>query len=85
MLKAANKRIVVKKEELKDTSGIEIPESIKVETPTKSTVVSVGDGIETPLKVGDIIYITKYGGHTLEVGDEEFTIIKEDDLLAVEG
>lgn len=85
MLKAANKKIIVKKEEVKDTKGmVAVPDSVKMEEPTKAKVINVGQDIETSLETGNMVYITKYSGHIIKVSEEEFTVISEDDLLAVE-
>ncbi len=85
-------RIVVEREESKDTTsgGIFLPSSAK-DKPSRGTVISVGegrllkDGSRSPLqlKPGDQVLFTTYGPDEIKVGEEEFLLMREDDVLAV--
>ena len=85
-------RIVVEREESQDTTsgGIFLPSSAK-DKPSRGTVVSVGegrilrDGTRSPLqlKPGDQVLFTTYGPDEIKVGEEEFLLMREDDVLAV--
>ena len=85
-------RVLVKRldEEDKTKGGIIIPDSAK-EKPIMGKIVSVGkgkvrdDGTVAPLDVkkGDKILFSKYGGTDVKVGDEEYLILREDDILGV--
>ncbi len=70
--------------------GIIIPDTAK-EKPQRGQVVAVGlgrlddDGKRIPLdvKAGDSILFGKYAGNEVTVGDEEYLIMREDDVLAI--
>jgi chaperonin GroES len=84
-------KIVVKRIETEEASagGIILPDTAK-EKPQQGKVVSVGagklleSGARSPLHVkeGDRILFGSYAGSTITVGDEEFVILQEDDILA---
>lgn len=85
-------RIVVEREVSQDTTsgGIYLPSSAK-DKPSRGTVISVGegrilrDGTRCPLqlKAGDQVLFTTYGPDEIKVGEEEFLLMREDDVLAV--
>jgi chaperonin GroES len=85
-------RIVVKREEEKEVKkgGIIIPDTAK-EKPQEGKVIAVGkgrlneDGKKIPLdvKAGDKILFGKYSGSEVKLDDEEYLIMKEDDVLAI--
>jgi chaperonin GroES len=84
-------RIVVEpmEAEEKTAGGILIPDTAK-EKPQKGKVVAVGPGklLEdgkraTPsVKKGDIVLYAKYGGSDVKVGEKEYLIMRESDVLA---
>lgn len=77
--------------EEKKKSGIILPETVEKERPEKGRVLAVGtgkidkDGKRIPMEVkkGDVVLFTKYGPNEIKVGDKEYLIAKEDDILAV--
>ncbi len=85
-------RVVVKRLEEERTSpgGIVIPDSA-AEKPVQGKVVAVGkgkileDGTVRPLdvKVGDKVLFGKYSGQEIKIDGEEFSVMREDDLVAV--
>ena len=85
-------RIVVKRQEEREVKkgGIIIPDTAK-EKPQEGKVVAVGngrvneDGKKIPLdvKAGDKILFGKYSGSEVKIDDEEYLIMKEDDVLAI--
>ena len=85
-------RIVVQREESneKTDGGIYLPDSAK-DKPTRGTVISVGDGkllddgTRAPLQVavGDRVLFTSYAGEAIEIGDEEYILMGESEVLAV--
>jgi chaperonin GroES len=84
-------RVLVRRLEEKETvkGGIIIPDSAK-EKPQEGEVVAVGAGklnekgdrIQLDVKVGDRILFGKYSGNDIKIDDEEFLILKEDEILA---
>ena len=85
-------RILVKRLEEQETvrGSIIIPDSAK-EKPQEGKVVAVGngkvgdDGKRTPLdvKAGDKILFGKYSGSEVKIEDDEYLILREEDVLAV--
>ncbi len=85
-------RIVVKRkpEAEKTAGGLYIPESAK-ERPIEAEVIAVGngkileDGTVRPLtvKAGDKVLFGKYSGTEVKLDDQEYLIMREDDLLAI--
>jgi chaperonin GroES len=74
----------------KTASGIYLPESAK-EKPQIAEVVAVGEGIRDEhgkvipmvVKVGDKVMYTKWGGNEVKVGNEEWKLVKQSDILAI--
>jgi chaperonin GroES len=87
-------RIIVKRSEEAESirNGIFIPDSAK-EKPHEGEVVAVGrgrrldDGQIVPLdvKTGDRVLFGKYTGSETKVDGAEYTIMREDDVLAIVG
>lgn len=92
MIRPLHDRVVVKRktEEERTAGGLYIPETAK-EKPIQAEIVAVGngklleDGSLRPLqvKVGDNVLFGKYAGSEIKVNDEEYLIMREDDILAV--
>jgi chaperonin GroES len=85
-------RVLVKysDEPEKSAGGIYIPDTAK-EKPQKGEVIAVGpgkvseDGKTRPMdvKVGDIVLFEKYSGSKVHIDDQEYLIIREDDILGI--
>ena len=85
-------RVVCKRLEREEQvkGGIIIPDTAK-EKPQEAEVIAVGpgrlqeDGKRQPMDVqkGDRILISKYAGSEIKIDDEDYVILKEDDILAV--
>lgn len=85
-IKPLGDRVLVEplsREELVDKtdSGIIIPETAK-ERPEQGKIVNVGDKIKD-IKVGQKVIFSKYGPTEIKVGEKEYLIIKEEDILAI--
>jgi len=83
-------RVVTKRLEEKEMAkgGIVIPDTAK-EKPQEGEVVSVGAGkiekgqrIPLDVKVGDRILFGKYTGSEIEIDDQEYLIVREEEILA---
>lgn len=76
--------------EEKTAGGIYLSDNAK-EKPTMGIVMALGEGDITPhgirhpmeVKVGDRVMYKKWGGNEVKVGNEEWTIVEEKDILAV--
>jgi chaperonin GroES len=91
-VKPLHDRIVIKRVEEKETikGGIIIPDTAK-EKPQEGEVIAVGGGKKTEegkvipmdVKAGDRILFGKYSGTEIKVDDEEYLIIREDEVLGI--
>lgn len=70
-------------------SGIVIPGQSK-EKPQQAEVLAVGPGgtvdgkeVKMNISVGQTVIFSKYSGTTVEIDEEEYIIVKQDDILAV--
>ena len=85
-------RVLVKRMEQEEQvrGGIIIPDTAK-EKPQQAEVVAVGpgkvtdEGKRTPVDVkqGDKILIGKYSGSEIRIDEEDYVILREDEILAV--
>ena len=93
-LQPLNDYVLVKafKDEPKTASGI-ITAPTSKEKPGKGEVIAVGEGKKSDdgtlisidnIKVGDIVYFTKYSPEEIEVDGEKLLLIRADSILAKE-
>ena len=84
-------RVILKMVEVEETTkgGIILTASAK-EKPSVAEVISVGPGgmvdghdVVMTVKPGDKVITDKYAGSTVKIGDEEFTIVRLGDILAI--
>ena len=85
-------RIVVRRKDAKEQvrGGIIIPDTAK-EKPQEAEVIAVGEGkfsddgkrMKLDVKKGDTILIGKYSGTEIKIDNIEYTILREDEVLAV--
>ena len=77
-------RILVKREEEKEVKkgGIIIPDTAK-EKPQEGKVNDEGKKVPLDVKAGDKILFGKYSGSEVKVDDQEYLIMKEEDVLAI--
>ena len=87
-------RVLVKPIEASETKkgGIIIPDTAK-EKPQEGEIVALGTGkrdddgkvIAFTVKKGDKVLISKYGGTEIKIGDQQYLIMREDDILGIIG
>ena len=84
-------RVVIKMVEAEETtkSGIILAGTAK-EKPQVAEVLAVGPGgvvdgkeVKMELKVGDKVLISKYAGTEIKLDGEEYTILRQSDVLAI--
>ena len=85
-------RILVKRMEEQEVrrGGIIIPDTAK-EKPQEGKVIAAGNGkvneegkkIPLDVKAGDRILFGKYSGNEVKIEDEEYIIMREEDVLAI--
>jgi chaperonin GroES len=86
-------RVLVRRVEEKETAkgGIIIPDTAR-EKPHEGEVIAVGAGkiekgrrIPLDVKVGDKILFGKYTGNDIEIDEQEYLILREDEILVKVG
>ena len=84
-------RVVIKMVEAEETtkSGITLAGNAK-EKPQVAEIVAVGPGgvvegkeITMQVKVGDRVLISKYAGTEVKLDGQEYTILRQNDILAI--
>jgi chaperonin GroES len=85
-------RVLVKfsTEEEKTAGGLFIPDTAK-EKPQRGTIIAVGTGKITDdgkrqtmdVKVGNTVLFDKYSGSKIKIDDEDYLIIREEDVLGI--
>lgn len=76
--------------ETKTVSGIVLPDTAK-EKPQTGIVMAVGSGKVTPkgdkhpmvVKVGQKVMYKKWGGNEIKINSEEWTLVSQEDILAI--
>ena len=90
-IKPLGDRVVIRDIESQETtkSGIVLPGSAK-EKPMQGEVLAVGSGelvegkrVPLELKVGDKVIYSKYAGTEVKVDENEYLILRQNDVLAI--
>lgn len=84
-------RVLVKPEsvEEKTASGIIIPDTARKEKPETGVVIAVGPGkrgddneiVPVSVKAGDRVMFSKYGFDEVTIGEEEYYVVSENNIL----
>jgi len=93
-IKPLHDRVLVKRVEAEENvrGSIVIPDTAK-EKPQEGEVVATGDGkvldngkkVPVSVKAGDRILFGKYSGTEVTYDDEDYLILREDEILGVLG
>ena len=84
-------KVVLKQMVAEETtkSGIVLPGQAK-EKPQQAEVIAVGPGgvvdgkeVTMQVKVGDKVIYSKYAGTEVKLGEEEFIVVKQNDIVAI--
>ena len=90
-LKPLGDKVVLKQLEAEETtkSGIVLPGQSK-EKPQQAEVIAVGPGgvvdgkeVTMQVKVGDQVIYSKYAGTEVKLGEEEYIVVKQNDIVAI--
>ena len=89
-------RVLIKRADVSDSEksgkfGIIIPDTISKEKPEQGKVVAVGEGkrdesgkiIPLSVKIGDTVIFSKYAYDEVKSGDDEYVMVKEENVLAI--
>jgi chaperonin GroES len=84
-------KVVIKRQEAesKTAGGIVLPDSAK-DKPQKGKVIAIGDGhtkddgskVPLTVKEGDQVIFSSYAGDEISVGDDDYLLLRESDILA---
>lgn len=90
--KPLGNRVLVKRIEAETNlkGGILLPDSAK-KKQEQAEVIALGTGkldkagniIPLPVKLGDIVLIEKYSGQEITLNEQEFVIVRGDDIIAI--
>ena len=92
MLKPLGNRVIIQRVETEQTtkSGIVLTDKAK-EKSNEGKVIAVGPGrtldngnvIAPEVKEGDTVVFEQYAGSGVQVGDEKYLVISEEEILAI--
>lgn len=90
--KPLGNRVLVRRLEAEDKmkGGILLPDSAK-KKQEQAEVIALGTGkldksgkaLPLPVKVGEIILMEKYSGQEITLNDQEYVIVRGEDIIAV--
>lgn len=84
-------KVVLKQLEAEETtaSGIVLPGNAQ-EKPQQAEIIAVGPGgvvdgkeVKMQVSVGDKVIYSKYAGTEVKLGDEEFIVVRQNDIVAI--
>lgn len=83
-IKPLNDRILVKvlPPEEKTKGGLFLPQTAQEKTQ-EGVVEAIGDSDQIKVKVGDKIIYDKYAGTSLKIDEQDYLILKNNDILAI--
>lgn len=91
-LRPLGNRVLVRRLEQEETlkGGIIMPDTAKKKQES-AEVIAVGEGkkdkqgklMPMNIKVGDVVMMDKYSGQEVTVDDEEYVIVRADDIIAI--
>lgn len=90
-LKPLGDRVVLKQLEAEETtaSGIVLPGQAK-EKPQEAVVIAIGPGKEVDgkivpmnVKIDDKVIYSRYAGTEVKIGEDEYVIVSQEDILAI--
>lgn len=91
-LRPLGNRVLVRRQEAQETlkGGIILPDTAKKKQES-AEVIAIGTGkkdkngtlIPIPVNVGDVIMMDKYSGQEVQIEDEDYVIVRADDIIAV--
>ena len=91
-IKPLDDRLVVQPDDPEEvtSSGIVLPDSARAK-PQRGKVIATGPGKlldsgkrgKMSVKKGDVVFYGKYSGTEVEVNDETYVLVRENDILAI--
>lgn len=71
------------KKDIRTKSGIVLPETASEDKPQEGKIIAIGDSKEIKVKSGQIVIFAKYSGTEIKINNEDYLLIKNEDLLAI--
>lgn len=71
------------KKDTQTKSGIVLPETASEDKPQEGKIIAVGDSKEIKVKNGQTVIFAKYSGSEIKINNEDYLLIKNEDLLAI--
>ncbi|MDF2577877.1 MAG: groes1 [Chlamydiales bacterium] len=91
-LQPLGNRVLAQRLEAEETvkGGIILPDTAKKKQET-ARIIAVGTGkldkngqkVEMPVKVGDVILMDKYSGQEVTLDDQDYVIVRSEDIIAI--
>ena len=88
-----NDRVIVRPKDAveKSRGGVILPDTASKEKPIEGTVIAVGPGktadngtrVAMEVKKNQQVIFSKYAGTEIKIEDENYLILREDDILAI--
>lgn len=84
-IKPLGENVLVKaiKEQVKNKAGLVLPDSATPERPQQGKVIAVGDSEKIKVKKNQTIIFNRYAGAEIKMQEEDYLLMKNDDILAV--
>lgn len=85
IVKPLGENVLVKPEkaEKKTDTGIYLPETTSEEKPQQGKVMAVGTSKEIKVKKNQKIIYSRYSGTEIKIDNEDYLIVKNEDILAI--
>lgn len=75
--------VKITKEPKKTTTGIVLPEIADHDRPQKGIIIAVGDDKKIKVKINQKVLFAKYSGTEIKINEEDYLILKSEDILAI--
>lgn len=90
-IKPLSNNIIVEQIKEEKTKGDFLFQPAEKDGPKQGRVISVGPGkknsagkvVPVDVKKGDVVLFSKYAPHEIKIGDKEYLVLKEEDILCV--
>lgn len=73
------------KQDKKTKTGIYLPENVSPERPQEGKVIAVGESKDIKVKKNQTVIFRQFSGTEVKIDNEEYLIIKNEDILAIVG
>jgi chaperonin GroES len=67
----------------KTDAGIYLPDNATQERPQEGIVVATGDSKDVKVKKNQKVIFNRYGGTEVKITEEDYLIVKSEDILAI--